>query len=81
MVSMVHLYCKSLASPERCMCEKEVIRTASASLIDRCVGAPGAQYVKRCPADLAVPGLSPTDGGNLFKCNQPFIISSSHRPE
>ena len=32
------------------------------------------------PADLAVPGLSPTDGGNLFYCNQPFIISSSHRP-
>ena len=38
-VSMVHLYSKSLASAERCVCEKEVIRTACASLYDRCGGA------------------------------------------
>ena len=63
-LSMVHLYSKSLASLKRCMCEKEVIRTACASLINRCGGAPGAQYVKRWPADLAVPGLSPSDGGS-----------------
>ena len=24
--------------------------------------------------------LSPTGGGNLFSCNEPFIISPSHRP-
>ena len=77
---MVHLYSKSFASLEICMCEKEVTRTASASLIDQCGGAAGAQKVKRWPANLVVPGLSPTDGGNLFNCNQPFIISSSHRP-
>ena len=35
-VSMVHLYSKSLASLERCMPGKEVIRTACASLIYRC---------------------------------------------
>ena len=35
-VIMVHLYCRSLVSPETCMCEKEVIRTAFAYLIDRC---------------------------------------------
>ena len=35
-VNMVHLYSKSLASLERCMCGKEVIRTACASLIYRC---------------------------------------------
>ena len=44
-ISMVHLFIKFLASLERCMCEKEVIRTAYASLIDRCGGAPGAQQV------------------------------------
>ena len=32
-VSMVHLFSKSLASPERCMCEKEVIRTAAHPLL------------------------------------------------
>ena len=41
--SMVHLFSKSLASLERCMREKELIRIAYASLIDRCIGAPGAQ--------------------------------------
>ena len=44
-LSMVYLYSKVLESLERCMCEKEVIRTACASLIDRCGGAPGTQYV------------------------------------
>ena len=77
---MVHLFSKSLASVERCMCEKEVIRTAYASLIDRYGGAPGAQQIHCWPADLVVPGLSPTDGGNWLNCNQPFIIPSSHRP-
>ena len=62
---------------DACLKDACVIRT---SLIDRCGGAPGAQYVWRWPADLAVPGLSPTDGGNWFNCNQPFIISSLHRP-
>ena len=38
-----YFHSKFLASPERCMCEKEVIRTACASLIDQCGGAPGAQ--------------------------------------
>ena len=42
-VSMVHLFSKSLASLERCMCEQEVIRTAYVSLIDQCGGAPKAQ--------------------------------------
>ena len=43
-VNIVHLYSKSLMWPERCMCEKEVIRTACASFIDQCRGAPaGAQ--------------------------------------
>ena len=42
-LSMVHLYSKSFASLERCMYEKEGIRTACAPLIDRCGGAPGAQ--------------------------------------
>ena len=42
-ISMVHLYSKFLASPEKCICEKEVIRTACASLIDRCGGASRAQ--------------------------------------
>ena len=42
-VSMVHLYSKSLALPERCMCEKEVIITACAPPTGRCGGAPEAQ--------------------------------------
>ena len=62
------------------MCEKMVIRTAYASLIDRCGGARGAQQVEHWPADLAVPGLIPTDGGNWFNCDQSFKISSSRRP-
>ena len=59
---------KSLASLERYICEKELL-----------IDVEELRELSRFSAGLAVPGLSPTDGGNLFNCNQPFIISSSHR--
>ena len=55
------------------------MKDACASLTDRCGGAPGAQQVENWPTDLVVLDLSPTDGDNMFNCNQPFIISPSHR--
>ena len=48
-------------------------------------GAPVAQWLKRSPADLAVPSSSPARGGNLSNRKQSgfhcvFCSSSSHRP-
>ena len=41
---------------------------------------------KRWPTDLAVPGSSPTGGGNRFNCERSFIgyslsLSNSHHPD
>ena len=47
---------------------------------------PVAQQVKQWPADLVVPGLRPTQGGNLFNCKWGFIahslsLSPTHHPD
>ena len=49
-------------------------------------GAPVAQQVKHWPANLAVPGSRPAEGGNLSNRGQRSIphslsLSPSHRPD
>ena len=46
------------------------------SLLSFKTGAPVTQYMKRWPADLAVPGSSSARGEIIwFYCTQPFIIT------
>ena len=50
------------------------------------IAAPVAQLVQRWPADLAVPGLSPACGGDLFSHKRGVIahnisLSTAERPD
>ena len=50
------------------------------------IAAPVAQLVKRWPVDLAVPGMSPTWGGDLFSHKRGVIahnlsLSTAERPD
>ena len=55
-------------------------------MIDPDIGASVAQRVKRWPADLSVPGLSPASGLDFFNRKRDSVahglsLSLTHRPD